>query len=117
MSAPVDVLVMDFEEFAARRGISRADIGDAGTHKRGRNQSDNQWRRLLRTVEQRSTEVAASLSELRTEYDEAVARGEIRPLNRLERLQRAAAGHPDSASTAAAKRLLAKQEAAEATHV
>lgn len=105
---PVDVLALDFEQYAAQHNLSRADIGDAGAHKRGRNQSDKQWKRLLRNVEARSNEIVRLRAELRVKYDEAVARGEVRPLTRLERLHIAASGHPDLASSQAARRLLDK---------
>ncbi|QBN68203.1 hypothetical protein [Xanthomonas oryzae] len=59
MSAFVDVLVMDFEQYAAQHGASMAGIGDTGTHKRGRNQSDKQWRRLLASSDRRSREILA----------------------------------------------------------
>lgn len=106
MNGEVDVVT--FDEFAAMRGLSMAQIGEAGTHKRGRNQSDKQWKRLLRVVDHRSAEVVEKRSALRAEYNEAVARGDIRPPTRLERLQRAASGHPDLASTQAALRILSR---------
>ncbi|MGS0577260.1 hypothetical protein ACQR5V_21590 [Xanthomonas oryzae pv. oryzicola] len=108
MSAFVDVLVMDFEQYAAQHGASMAGIGDAGTHKRGRNQSDKQWRRLLASVDRRSREILARREELRAEYERRIAAGKIRQPTRLERLTAAAAGHPDLASTQAARRILAR---------
>ncbi|WP_146092686.1 hypothetical protein [Xanthomonas arboricola] len=115
MSAPTEVLVIDFDQYAAQRGASMADVGDSGAHKRGRRQSDKQWQRLLVAVEKRSDAVLARRSELLAEYERAVARGEIRPLNRIERLTSAANGHPDLASTKAAQRLLAKHRVLTAT--
>lgn len=111
MSA-VDVLsvqAIDFDQYAAARGLSMSEIGDAGTHKRGRNQSDRQWKRLLRTVDDRSNEVLRLRAELRDEYAAKIERGEIRPLTRAERLQLTAAGHPDLPATQAARRILEKR--------
>lgn len=111
LNRPVDVLAIDFEQYAAKRGLSFAEVGDAGAHKRGRNQSNKQWARLVRPIHQRAEEVVAKREELRREYDDACARGEIRPLTRHERLLLAASGHPDLESTQAAQRLLAKKDA------
>lgn len=108
-SVPV---VMDFEEYAARHRASRGDIGDAGVHKRGRNQSDKQWRRIIAYVEGQTAKAVTRREEIREEYEAAVLRGEIRPLTRIEKIRRNAEGHPDLPSTAAAKRLLEKHEAA-----
>jgi len=46
------------------------------------------------------------------QFNSDVAAGRLRPLTQLERLEARASGHPDLASTQAAKRLLAKRFAA-----
>ncbi len=51
---------------------------------------------------------ARELSRLQAERDAARAEYEPTPESRIERLQAAAAGHPDNASTQAAQRLLAE---------
>lgn len=97
---------MDFETFASLRGGSMSDVGDAGAHKRGRRQSNKQWNRIIKAIDARSALVLARRCTAREEYDEAVSRGELRPLTRLERLKATASGHPDNPSVQAAKRLL-----------
>ena len=119
MSAPVDVLAvmddeplaMDFEQYAALRGASMADVGDAGVHKRSRRQSDKQWKRILATVEARSNEILSRRTKLREEYEAALSKGLIRQPTRDERLAARADGHPDLESTQAARRILAKRAA------
>jgi hypothetical protein len=107
---PKGALAVDFEKYAAQRGASRCDVGDAGTHMRGQRQTDKQWRRLLACEANRTDKVLSHRAELRSEYDELVRAGEIRPLTQYERLQVAAAGHPDRESTQAARRILAAME-------
>jgi hypothetical protein len=98
--------VMTFEAFAAKHGASRSDFGDAGAHKRGRNQSNKQWNRIVKFLGQRSALVAEKRDSLRAEFEAAKEAGLIREPTRIERLQAAAAGHPDNPSVQAAKRLL-----------
>lgn len=99
---------MEFEEFAARRGASFSDVGDAGAHKRARWHSDKQWRRIIKALDRRAADVVSDRASLRKEYDALVAHGILRDLTRMERIERAARGHPDNASTQAALRILAR---------
>ena len=103
---------MDFEQFATAHGAPLADMGDAGTHKRSRRQSDKQWARMMRPVNEQADALLARRDALRTEYADAVECGDVRPPTRMERLRAKAAGHPDNAATQAARRILARMEGA-----
>lgn len=100
---------IDFEHFAAERGASRQDFGDAGLHKGSRNQSHAARARNIKNQADRDTQLGQRRNALRDEYDAAVARGEVRPLSRTERLVQTARGHEDNESVQAARRLLEKQ--------
>lgn len=104
----MSAIVQTFEQFATANGAHRGDMGDAGTHKRSRRQSDKQWQRMLRPVNEQADALLARRDALRMQYAEAVERGDVRPPTRLERLQAAAAGHPDLPATQAARRILAR---------
>lgn len=100
---------IDFEHFAAERGASRQDFGDAGLHRGSRNQSHAARARNIKNQADRDTQLGQRRNALRDEYDAAVARGEVRPLSRTERLVQTARGHEDNESVQAARRLLEKQ--------
>lgn len=104
---------VDFEEFAAQRGGSRQDVGDAGLHRSSTNVSAAAKRSALDFQDKKDAVWLARRDDLRAEYDAAVERGEIRPLTSMERLEARAAGHPDNSSTQAAIRLLEKRRASE----
>ena len=104
----MSAIVQTFEQFATANGAHRGDMGDAGTHKRSRRQSDKQWQRMLRPVNEQADALLARRDALRTQYADAVERGDVRPPTRLERLQAAALGHPDLQATQAARRILAR---------
>ena len=98
--------VVDFETYAARGGADRADMGDLALAKRGRNQTDKQWNRIIANQVKRDDVVMMRRNELREEYQLEVEAGRIRPPSRVERLKATAAGHPDNDSTQAARRIL-----------
>lgn len=104
--------VMDFEQYAAARGASRQDIGDAGMHSPRGHVSKAANRAADRVEEKRNAQLIAKRAALHVEYGEAVARGEIRPPTSKERLEATAAGHPDNPSVQAAQRALARREEA-----
>lgn len=99
--------VEDFEAFATRHGASRGDIGEAGLHKSHTRISQKQWARKVQAADERNAAVIERRDELRREYAAAIARGEIRPPTRRERLRATADGHDDNESVQAARRLLA----------
>lgn len=101
--------IMDFETFATKRGASRQDFGEAGTHKRSRRQTDKQWNRIIKRITERGGKLEQKREDLRQEYDRLVEQGAIRPLTPKERLMETASGHPDNDSVQAARRILAKR--------
>lgn len=101
--------VIDFETFAAQRGASFADFGDAGAHSPAGHMPKSNWRRLMRALAESNAELAKRRAELREEYQRLVAEGKIRPPTSIERLIEAANGHEDRAQTHAARRVLAKR--------
>jgi hypothetical protein len=101
---------VDFEQFAAEHSASRQDFGDAGLH-RGRAGMPNAQRdRALARQDDQDRSLEQRRSDVRREYDAAVAGGEIRPLSSRERLEATAAGHPDNEATKAAQRALEKRQ-------
>jgi len=101
--------VMDFETFAARRGGSRQDFGEAGAHKRSRRQTDKQWNRIIKRITEQGGKLEQKREDLRQEYGQLVQQGVIRPLTPKERMMETASGHPDNNSVQAARRVLAKR--------
>ena len=102
--------VIDFEQYAARFGGARADIGDAGTHSPMGHMSKRARDAAIKAVSARSAATVERRDELRKQYDAAIARGEIRPPTFDERIERTAAGHPDNPSVQAARRILEKRK-------
>ena len=101
-------VVMDEEQYLARNGASRQDIGDPALHKnKGRN-SDKAWRKIVARQVEKDRELIVKRAELRAEFREKVANGEIREKTALERRVETANGHPDNDATHAARRLLEK---------
>lgn len=103
-----DILVMDEETYLAINGVGRQCIGDAALHK---NIPEGRIRDkiLLRQME-RDHKIIEERDRLRGEYWECVELGEIRPLNRIERLIMIAQGHIDNEATQAARRILVKYD-------
>jgi hypothetical protein len=101
--------VIDFETFAAMRGASFADFGDAGAHSPAGHMPKSNWRRLMKALAEQNAELAKRRSELREEYQRLVAEGKVRPPSRIEELLAIANGHEDRAQTHAARRVLAKR--------
>jgi hypothetical protein len=99
---------MDFETFCASRGLSRSDLCNAGLHTRG-HISDAAHARAMRQMLEEAATWQKKRDALRQEYSDLIERGELRPETRTERLIRKAQGHPDLASTQAARRLLERR--------
>lgn len=100
---------LTFEQFAARNGASRQDIGDAGLHRSNERQSEKQWQRLLAPQRARDAALVERRAELAAEYHRMVAAGLIEKPSHLDQLLATASGHPDAQSTQAAIRLLARK--------
>ena len=101
--------VIDFETFATLRGASRLDYCEDGAVSPAGHMPKSNWRRVMRTLAERSAELTRRRSELWEEYQRLVAEGKIRPPSHIERLLVIANGHEDRAQTHAARRLLAKR--------
>jgi hypothetical protein len=107
--AKEDVPVMDEETYLAIHGASRQSIGDSALHKNKGNNSDKVWSKIVDRQAQKDTELVARREELRQEYQQKVANGELRPPTRLERLLSTANGLEEKESVQAARRVLEKQ--------
>ena len=102
--------VQTFEQFAASRGAGRGELGEAATH-RLPNTSVGQRKRIVAFQAARDRKILAKRKALRVEYAELVKAKKIVAPTRIQKLRRAAQGHPDNAQTKAARRLLAKYRA------
>lgn len=72
-------------------------------------QTRRQRDKMMKEAERAENEYQMKRQTAITEYNQKVANGEIVEPTHLERRIRKAHGHPDNASTQAARRLLAKQ--------
>lgn len=104
--------VLALESFLTQRGAGRSEIGDAGMHKRGRNQTGKMWDRIVDRQALSDAVVVQRRHELRAEYESLVAAGSIRPPTKDERLAKVAQGHPDNPSVQAARRVLERRSSA-----
>ncbi len=102
-------VVIDEEAYLAINGASRQQIGDAALHKNRGNNSEKTWQKIVAKQAQKDRELIDQRDRLRLEYRHMCEAGIIRPPTRIERLEAAAAGHPDLPSTQAARRLLQKK--------
>lgn len=100
---------LTFEQYAAVHGASRQDFGDAGNHRRGERHSDKTWARVLRVQCEKDADLYRRRAALREEYAGKVRQGVITAPTARERYMAIAMGHPDLASTQAARRLVEKR--------
>jgi hypothetical protein len=98
---------MDEETYLATNGASRQDFGEPALHRQPRAKPDQIEKNANRQLE-KDYELSARRDQLRKEYADKVASGEIRPLTRTEKLIQNANGHEDNESTQAARRILKK---------
>lgn len=105
MSQPEEI---DFETYAARQGASRLSFGDPALHGSAQSVARSTWRRFAKTQAERDAQLQARRDQLRAEYQQAVARGEIKPPSRIAQFRQVASGHPDRADVQAARRILAR---------
>lgn len=103
-------VVMTFEQYAARHNASLLQVGDAALHRSSEHESASSFARNRSAQAERDRVLLERRADLRRTYDDAVARGEIRPPTSLERWRHLAAGDETRESTQAARRILAKLE-------
>jgi hypothetical protein len=101
--------VMTEEQFLATNGASRQDFGDAGLHKAMKEGAAK--KRAVKKQIQKDLELENRRAELRKEYQDKVAKGEIRLPTQQELLIQQAKGDPESEATQAAKRVIKKRAA------
>jgi hypothetical protein len=104
-----EIPVMDEETYLSINGASRQDIGESALHKNRGGASDKAWKRIIDAQAQKDTKLLARRQKLREEYNEKVAKGEIRPPSRYEKLISTAQGHPDNEAVQAARRILERK--------
>lgn len=105
MESPTLVEVLTFEQFAARRGAGRGQIGDAALHRSSNTKSANTHRRQVLAQALHDQEIIVLRGQLQLEYNQLVAAGKIRPPTAKEEVIWRANGHPDNDSTQAARRI------------
>jgi hypothetical protein len=104
-----DIPVLTEEEYLAQQGYGRGAIGEAGLHRSSNNISRKVWQKKVDAQFDKDAEVVKKRAELRQEYQDKVAAGEIRAPSRFEELIKKANGHPDNEAVQAARRLLEKK--------
>ena len=98
---------IDLEDYLAQNGAGRFSLGEAAMHKNI--PEGNIRKRLLDNQNNKDNAILKRRDELRKEYEEKVASGELRPLTRNERLINNANGNDDNEAVKAARRILDKR--------
>ena len=101
--------VMTEEDYLASKGYGMSALGDAGLHKAHSRMSSKQWKPIVLRQKEKDKEWQRKRDELRQEYRNKVANGEIRPPGHIEKLIETARGHDDNPSVQAARRILKKR--------
>jgi hypothetical protein len=103
--------VISEENFLARKGVVYATSGYCLDKLRANRslKTDKGRKRFFAECDAAEKEYQKKRQEAKEEYHHLCESGKIRPETNLERRLKAANGHPDNASTQAARRLLAKQ--------
>ncbi len=105
-----NVTVITEEDYLASKGCGMAALGEPALHRMpGQSAGHASRERNLRNQAEKDRAWMVRREELRQEYREKLALGEIRMPTRIERLKQVAAGRPDNESVQAARRLLAKK--------
>jgi hypothetical protein len=103
-------LVMTEEQYLASKGYGMAAMGDPALDRMPGLAPGNRKREgFIKAQAEKDKAWEQKRAELRQEYAEKVATGEIRPPTRTEKLIATAQGHPDNESVQAARRILEKQ--------
>lgn len=105
------MIAMDLEDFLSTRGVGFSTSGYCLDKLRSNRQlrSERGRRRFEKECEEAETEYQLMREEAKREYNALCEAGKIRPLTTIERTVRAANGHPDNASTQAARRMCEKR--------
>jgi len=103
-----DIPVMTEEEYLSSKGYSYLGFGDVVLHK-GRQKTATQQEKMVNRQAQKDIDYQKKREELRNEYQEKIAKGEIRKPSVFESTIKAANGNEDLESTQAARRLLKKR--------
>ncbi len=101
------IRVMSESEYLGSKGLNGT-FSDSGLHISNSSISAASRKRMLKSSLATSQAYEAKQEEARAEYQSLVSAGRMRSPTRIERLRKAARGHPDLESTQAARRLLAK---------
>lgn len=104
-----EIPVIEEEEYLAIHGASRQGFGDSALHKNRGGASDKTWTKIIDAQAKKDRELMDLREKLRAEYAEKVAKGEIRPPSRYEKLISTAQGNPDREDVQAARRILEKK--------
>ena len=92
------------DEYLALKGYGSPFYSEPAMHK-GKQKTAHQQEQLLNINLQRSNKYVSERNALKEEYRKKIASGELRQPTRVERIIKAANGHPDLESTQAARRL------------
>ena len=101
--------VLDFEQYASRRGAGRADIGDAGLHNPAGHMPQRTWKRFIAAQAAKDHAIISRRAELQKEFDAKVVAGEIREPTALEKTKKTALGCDENPSVQAARRILMRR--------
>lgn len=96
------------EAYIASKGFGFTGFGELAMHK-GRQISPKLQDRLVNFQDAKNVEYLEKRAELRKEYKEKIANGEIAEYTIIEKLIISATGHPDLEQTQAAQRALKKR--------
>ena len=103
------MLIATEEDYLAMNGASRQDIGESALHKNRGGKSDKAWNRIIKAQSQKDFALIIKRGELRKEYEQKKAAGEIQEPSRLERLKATASGMPELLAVQAARRILERK--------
>jgi len=97
------------EQYLARNRASLLGLGNPALHNPAGHVPRSRWRRYLNMQADADADLIARREQLREEYREKLAAGDLRRPTTIERLRETANGHPDNASVQAARRILIRR--------
>ena len=100
---------LTLEQYVAQQGHSMHYDGQLDKVRMPHGETESQARKRLKQVSAEIKAHGERLAELRQEYEDKVASGEIQKPSKLDSLLRQAHGHPDNPSVQAARRVLLKR--------
>lgn len=100
---------LTLEQYVAQQGHSMHYDGQLDKVRMPHGETESQARKRLKQVSAEIKAHGERLAELRQEYEDKVASGEIQKPSKLDSLLRQAHGHPDNPSVQAARRVLTKR--------